>query len=224
MTVDLSAAFGESANARLRGLLPRHRTDDAASNPAAEPSAAPAPAEHAAPSSGTTPNDDDRDDEPVDDQDGEVAVDQDDEPADDHRPADDPRTAARRATASPAPRRRPEPQTGGRRWGLTRVASPEHVDLLVLAALAPGPDSAAGIIASLREGSDGLLDAPERTVHATLHRLARNRLLHRVGTGPRGGPRYALTVAGARAVEARVRRWYAFAQAVDGVLAHNDLD
>lgn len=107
---------------------------------------------------------------------------------------------------------------------MARVASREHVDLLVLSALVPGPESASGIIARLREGSDGVLTAPERTVHTTLHRLTRNRLLHRVPRGPRGGPRYALTPAGQRAAASRARRWRTLARAIDGVIARNDAD
>lgn len=105
---------------------------------------------------------------------------------------------------------------------MARVASREHVDLLVLSALVPGPESASGIIARLREGSGGALEAPERTVHTTLHRLTRNRLLHRVPPAPRGGPRYALTPAGQRAAASRARRWRTFARAVDGVIEQND--
>ena len=200
MTLDLSATFGEAASARLRGLLP--------------PRSGPA----------TPPGDDPSSDSPGSN--GSAPP----------RAADPTPTATPTATpprAAAARRERPEPSpraprpvravpTENRRWGMARVASREHVDLLVLSALVPGPESASGIIARLRDGSGGVLQAPERTVHTTLHRLTRNRLLHRVTPGPRGGPRYALTPAGQRAAESRARRWRTFARAVDGVIAQND--
>ena len=73
------------------------------------------------------------------------------------------------------------------------------------------------MIARLRESSGGTLVVPERTVHVTLHRLARNRLLGR-RPGPVSGRRlYALTEAGHRAGRARLREWQALAGGVDAV-------
>ena len=102
---------------------------------------------------------------------------------------------------------------------MARVASRDHVDLLVLLALRHGPADGYGVIARLRERSGGQLDAPERTVHATLHRLARNRLLGRrpdPGSGS-GRHRYALTDAGERAARARLREWQALTRCMDAV-------
>ena len=226
MTLDLSAAFGEAASARLRGLLPSRAAPDTgsgSSDPPESHGSAPdtgsgssdslgdhgAALTRAAPSGGSRSG-------------GSRSG--------DSRSGGSPSgTAPSRAAATA--RREPSPRaargvravpTENRRWGMARVASREHVDLLVLSALVPGPESASGIIARLREGSSGALEAPERTVHTTLHRLTRNRLLHRVPSGPRGGPRYALTPAGQRAAESRARRWRTFARAVDGVIAQND--
>lgn len=201
MTLDLSAAFGEAASSRLRGLLPS-RSDPATGadpGPSSGPRAGTGSAAHRTDPSHT----DAPDAAPV------------------HPEA--PRQERARPSARAARPARAVP-TENRRWGMARVASREHVDLLVLSALVPGPESASGIIARLREGSDGALQAPERTVHTTLHRLTRNRLLHRVAAGPRGGPRYALTPAGQRAAESRARRWRTFARAVDGVIAQNGID
>lgn len=105
---------------------------------------------------------------------------------------------------------------------MARVTSRDHVDLLVLCALRDGPASARGIIERLRADSGGALDAPERTVHTTLHRLTRNRLLRRVRPGVTAGPHYGLTPAGERAARARARQWRTFARAVDGVVGEPD--
>ncbi|MFC5062200.1 PadR family transcriptional regulator [Actinomycetospora atypica] len=216
MTLDLSAAFGEPASARLRGLLPRRgrETDDGPDPAPPPPGDATSPPDDDAPrmhrattARGTTP-----DGTPPGDSPSRT------------RPAAPPAarvaTPARPSTGgSKAPTRG---STGNRRWGMARVTSREHVDFLVLTALVPGPNHARGIIERLHAGSGGTLEAPERTMYTTLHRLTRNRLLRRVAPGPRGGPRYALTEAGRRAVDARVRQWRTFARAVDGVIALND--
>ena len=221
MTLDLSAAFGEAASARLRGLLPSRSAPDTGSG-----SSDPPESHGSAPDTGSGSSD-----SPGDHGSALTRA----------APSGGSRSGGSRSGGSPsgtapsraaaAARREPSPRaargvravpTENRRWGMARVASREHVDLLVLSALVPGAESASGIIARLREGSGGALEAPERTVHTTLHRLTRNRLLHRVPPGPRGGPRYALTPAGQRAAESRARRWRTFARAVDGVIAQND--
>jgi DNA-binding PadR family transcriptional regulator len=76
------------------------------------------------------------------------------------------------------------------------------------------------VIARLRETSGGVLDVPEQTVHRTLHRLARNRLLARRIDPTSRRRRYALTEAGARAARARLREWQALARGVDAVARH----
>jgi PadR family transcriptional regulator, regulatory protein PadR len=100
---------------------------------------------------------------------------------------------------------------------VARVASRDHVDLLVLLALRHGPTDGYGVITRLRERSGGQLDAPERTIHATLHRLARNRLLARRPDPASGRHRYALTDAGERAARARLREWQALTRCMDAV-------
>jgi DNA-binding PadR family transcriptional regulator len=100
---------------------------------------------------------------------------------------------------------------------VARVASRDHVDLLVLLALRLGPADGRGVITRLRESSGGQLDAPERTVHATLHRLARNRLLTRKPDPASGRHLYVLTAAGERAARSRLREWHALTRCMDAV-------
>lgn len=117
----------------------------------------------------------------------------------------------------PEPPRRRAPSGPARGRSVARVASRDQTDLLVLLAVRRGPTDGRGVIERVREGSDGALDAPERTVHVTLHRLARSGLLGRE-LDPRSGRRfYALTEAGERAVRARLREWQALARGLDAV-------
>src|SRR5262249_9265414 len=46
-----------------------------------------------------------------------------------------------------------------------------HLDMIVLAALAPGPSHGYGIIQEIRERSRGAFDLPEGTIYPALHRL-----------------------------------------------------
>jgi DNA-binding PadR family transcriptional regulator len=233
---DLSSAFGEPATSRLRGLLPprtgrekapaepdHHEDDHAAAHATAHAtggSGRPAvssrrAAEGSRPTAGGHARP------------GAHGGDHTDDPAPEPSHGED-------APAPPARRRRaPSPASGtgivvsptsstNRRWGTARVVSREHVDLLVLCALREGPASARGIIERLRAESGGALQAPERTVHNTLHRLARNRLLHRVHGGTKGGPHYGLTATGERAAQSRARQWRLFARAVGDVVGEPD--
>lgn len=196
MTNDLSSAFGDSAAARLRGLLPPRSATDQPAQPAPARPEPPATRDRRADVSPSM------------------------------RERGSSSSTAHTGGGSTPPERRAKPRgsstaavTAGRRWGTTRVVSHYHVDLLLLCALRHGPDHAQGIIERLREDSGGVLEAPERTVHRGLHRLTRNRFLARVAPGPRGGSRYRLTSAGERVVRARSRQWRTFARAVDAVVA-----
>jgi DNA-binding PadR family transcriptional regulator len=91
------------------------------------------------------------------------------------------------------------------------------VDLLVLLALRHGPADGRGVITRLGESSGGALDAPERTVHATLHRLARNRLLARKPDPASGRHLYVMTAAGERAARSRLREWHALTRCMDAI-------
>jgi DNA-binding PadR family transcriptional regulator len=96
------------------------------------------------------------------------------------------------------------------------------VDLLVLLSLRQGPADGRGVITRLRETSDGHIDASERTIHVTLHRLTRNRLLGRRLDPASGRRLYALTEAGERATRARLRQWHALTRGVDAVARAGD--
>jgi DNA-binding PadR family transcriptional regulator len=196
---DLSDAFGRPAAASLRGLLPpRRRRDDA---PAAEP----APEE-----SGTPSTEDDVD------------------------PGSSPATTATTATTAAAevPASRPSRRgaatpaaragqaTGNRRWGPVRLASPEHVQLLVLVALRHGPADGREIAERLHRDSGGALSAPPTTVQRTVHHLALHGLVESDATTTRR--RYRLTEPGRRAVSARIRAWRAMRGAVDAVVRATD--
>jgi len=232
---DLSSAFGEPATSRLRGLLPPRtgresapaapdqqedghataRTGGGSARPAegrARPAGGGARSteSRARPTEGRT-RPAEGGDRPAE-SDGEVA----------EAPAAAPRRRAAPASGSGTAVSRSPTSSTNRRWGMARVVSREHVDLLVLCALREGPASARGIIERLRADSGGALQAPERTVHNTLHRLARNRLLHRVHGGTTGGPHYALTTTGERAAQSRARQWRLFARAVGDVVGEPD--
>jgi DNA-binding PadR family transcriptional regulator len=208
MSQDLSDVFGRPATASLRDLLPRRveeaRTPEPGSgvphprSEAAAPAAEPAhpvtdaaiPATKGA-GPATAPS--------------SVSI-----------PV--PRTPGRSGRPTAAANRTASNRTStNRRWGVARVASREHVDLLVLLALRHGPADGRGVITRLRESSGGQLDAPERTVHATLHRLARNRLLTRKPDPASGRHLYVLTAAGERAARSRLREWHALTRCMDAV-------
>jgi len=128
-----------------------------------------------------------------------------------------------RRGASIAAARTPPMSAGtNRRWGTARVASREHVDLLVLLALERGAGDGRAVIKRLRTDSGGVLDAPERTVHRTLHRLTRNRLLVRRVDPASGRPSYSLTETGQRSTRARVREWRALTRAVESILSEDN--
>lgn len=137
------------------------------------------------------------------------------EPAPDPRPDDLP---AGRAAPVRALRDRAEPGTN-QRWGLPRMTSREHVELLVLLALRRGPAAGREVVERLRDDSGGRLRAPANTVHRTLHRLARARLVEREASGRR--PRYLLTDGGASAARSREREWLTLSRVVDSVVRSN---
>jgi DNA-binding PadR family transcriptional regulator len=94
-----------------------------------------------------------------------------------------------------------------------------HLDLLVLATLQrTGPVHGYGLIAALREGSDGAFDLPEGTVYPALHRLERDGLVTSDWStdGPRKRRVYALTKDGSAALAEKSRSWQ---RMVDGVAA-----
>ncbi|MDD7920540.1 PadR family transcriptional regulator [Actinomycetospora callitridis] len=128
------------------------------------------------------------------------------------------------ADVPPAPRgaRRPAPTSGStagtanRRWGSVRLASQEHVELLVLVTLRRGPASGRELAERLRADSGGGLAPPPTTIQKTLHHLARHGLVELGADTERR--RYRLTELGMRIARARVRAWRSLRRTVDRVL------
>jgi transcriptional regulator len=95
-----------------------------------------------------------------------------------------------------------------------------HLDLLLLAVLAPGPAHGYGIIEELRRRSGGAFDMPEGTVYPALHRLEREGLLASRWDEEGGRRRrvYELTVPGRAALRSQQSEWGRIAQGVEAVL------
>jgi DNA-binding PadR family transcriptional regulator len=94
-----------------------------------------------------------------------------------------------------------------------------HLDLLVLATLRrTGPVHGYGLIAALRDGSDGEFDLPEGTVYPALHRLERVGLVVSDWSTDTARRRrvYALTKDGRAALTEKRKSWQ---RMVDGVAA-----
>jgi DNA-binding PadR family transcriptional regulator len=234
MSQDLSQAFGRPATSSLRGLLPP-RVGARWSEPPADGSAADVGPEDLdakeADLDDAEPDDAEFDDAEFDEPELDDAEPEDTEPEapDVAAPAtprrkERSRTPARRATAG-AGRETASSSSStstNRRRSRVRVTSRDHVDLLVLLSLRQGPADGRGVITRLRETSDGHLDASERTIHVTLHRLARNRLLGRRLDPATGRRLYALSEAGERAARARLRQWRALTRGMDAVARAGD--
>ncbi|GAA4867882.1 PadR family transcriptional regulator [Actinomycetospora straminea] len=245
---DLSSAFGRPAASSLRGLLPPRprrsaEQDDRADEVGPEETDGPVDEELV----DEEPDADDVGAEPADEAWMDAP---DDAPADDApvvtvpSPRERRDRAARRerrgtarrgersdradpAPAVPAPRGAGAGTgtgtgtgTGNHRWGSVRMASREHVELLVLVALRRGPASGRELAERLREDSGGGLTPPPTTVQRTLHQLARHGLVQRDGDPARR--RYRLTTLGIRITRARVRAWRAMQRAVDAVVLAAD--
>jgi DNA-binding PadR family transcriptional regulator len=95
-----------------------------------------------------------------------------------------------------------------------------HLDLLLLAVLAPGPAHGYAIIEELRRRSGGAFDMPEGTVYPALHRLEREGLLASRWADEAGRRRrvYALTEPGRAALREQQAEWGRFWQGVESVL------
>ena len=95
------------------------------------------------------------------------------------------------------------------------------LDLLLLAALAPGPAHGYAVIAALRERSEGEFDLPEGTVYPALHKLEREGMVRsdwEIADGRRRRV-YSLTAGGARALREQRGEWATFQRGVQLVLA-----
>lgn len=229
MSQDLSQAFGRPATSSLRGLLPP-RVGARWSEPPADESAEDIEPEEAdlddVDSENTELDDVELDDELEDTEPEDTEPDAPEASAPVARGREErPRTPARRTTAGAGRTTASvssSTTTTNRRRGPVRVTARNHVDLLVLLSLRRGPADGRGVITRLRDTSDGHLDASERTIHVTLHRLARNRLLGRRLDPVSGRRLYALTEAGERAARARLRQWHALTRGMDAVARAGD--
>lgn len=206
---DLSDAFGRSASASLRGLLPPRPRRSAEEDPEEGTEVEVPPTRRAAVVSLAVRT-------PVPDEVTETEAEEPPVP-------EDPLVVD---APAPRPARRPKPASGtgvgtaNRRWGSVRMASQEHVELLVLVALRRGPASGRELAERLRADSGGGLAPPPTTIQKTLHHLARHGLVElRTGTERR---HYRLTELGMRIVRARIRAWRSLRRAVDRVLDVSD--
>jgi PadR family transcriptional regulator len=92
-----------------------------------------------------------------------------------------------------------------------------HLDMIVLAALAPGPAHGYAVIEEIRRRSAGAFDLPEGTIYPVLHRLEDSGLLAgRWVTADSGRRRriYELTKRGERALAEWRAVWERFSDAI----------
>jgi PadR family transcriptional regulator PadR len=96
-----------------------------------------------------------------------------------------------------------------------------HLDMIVLAALSPGPAHGYAIIEEIRRRTGNAFDLPEGTIYPALHRLQQAGLLSsRWVTSETGRRRrvYTLTRSGTRALADRRAVWQRFSDAVHALL------
>ena len=95
-----------------------------------------------------------------------------------------------------------------------------QLDMLLLAALARGPVHGYGVIARLRDDSDGVFAMPEGTIYPALHRLEDAGFVSSTDEFVGGKRRrtYALTDAGVARLEARRAEWTAFSTVVSRMI------
>ena len=96
-----------------------------------------------------------------------------------------------------------------------------HLDMIVLAALAPGPAHGYAVIEEIKRRSGEAFALPEGTVYPALHRLEHAGLLSSRWVTAESGRRrrvYALTRRGTRALGEQRALWERFAGAIGGLL------
>jgi PadR family transcriptional regulator PadR len=95
-----------------------------------------------------------------------------------------------------------------------------QLDMLLLAALAHGPAHGYGVIARLRDDSDGVFAMPEGTIYPALHRLDAAGFITSTDEFVGGKRRrtYALTDAGVARLDARRAEWTAFSTLVSRMI------
>ncbi|MFP5071018.1 PadR family transcriptional regulator [Pseudonocardia nantongensis] len=95
-----------------------------------------------------------------------------------------------------------------------RVRDRATLDLLILAAVHDEPGDGAAVAGLVRERSGGVVELGPGTVHRALHRLERNRLVHR----PPGTTGYRLRPSGTRVLRRRRRDFEQWVDVVKAVL------
>ena len=95
-----------------------------------------------------------------------------------------------------------------------------HLELLLLAAVQPGPAHGYAIADTLRTRSGGTFDLPEGTLYPALHRLERAGLLTSRWSEVKGRRRrvYQLTAKGQKSLASRHGEWQDFSRAVQAVV------
>lgn len=95
-----------------------------------------------------------------------------------------------------------------------------HLDLLLLAALRPGPAHGYAIIEELARRSGGEFELAEGTIYPALHRLERQGLIDSEWSDTSGRQRrvYKLTRKGHRALREKVNGWRSFARGMASAL------
>ena len=95
-----------------------------------------------------------------------------------------------------------------------------QLDMLLLAALARGPVHGYGVIARLRNDSDGVFAMPEGTIYPALHRLEGAGFVASTDEFVGGKRRrtYALTDVGVARLDARRAEWTAFSTMVSRMI------
>jgi PadR family transcriptional regulator, regulatory protein PadR len=92
-----------------------------------------------------------------------------------------------------------------------------HLDMIVLATLAPGPAHGYAVIEEIKRRSGGAFDLPEGTIYPVLHRLEQGGLLAGRWVRADSGRRrrvYELTRRGERALAERRAVWEQFSDAI----------
>jgi transcriptional regulator len=92
-----------------------------------------------------------------------------------------------------------------------------HLDMIVLATLAPGPAHGYAVIEEIKRRSGGAFDLPEGTIYPVLHRLEQAGLLDGRWVRAESGRRrrvYTLTRRGERALAERRVVWEQFSDAI----------
>jgi PadR family transcriptional regulator, regulatory protein PadR len=95
-----------------------------------------------------------------------------------------------------------------------------HLELLLLAAIQPGPAHGYAIAETLRARSKGAFDLPEGTLYPALHRLEHAGLLASRWSEVNGRRRrvYQLTAKGQKSLASRHGEWQDFSRAMQAVV------